>query len=42
MKNHYIYNGPVKEFDIIVNSKWTGETMAVSEKKSKKQSCISI
>ena len=35
MKNHYIYNGPVKEFDIIVNSKWTGETMAVSKKKAR-------
>lgn len=32
---HYIYDGPVKEFDRIINPNWHGETMAVSETKAK-------
>lgn len=30
----YIYDGPVFEFDICVNSRWHGETMASSNKKA--------
>lgn len=33
--NRYCYNGPVLEFDTLVASNWTGETMAISEKKAK-------
>lgn len=33
--NKYYYNGPVLEFDTLVASNWTGETMATSEKKAK-------
>lgn len=33
--DHYIYDGPVKEFDRIVNPNWHGETMAISESKAK-------
>lgn len=31
----YRYEGPVKEFDRIIASLWTGETMAVSPGKAK-------
>ena len=31
----YRYEGPVKEFDRIVNENWSGETMAVSEEKAR-------
>lgn len=31
----YIYNGPVKVFDQIVNEHWYGETMATTPKKAK-------
>lgn len=33
--NRYSYNGPVLEFDRCINSRWKGETMAVSERKAK-------
>lgn len=32
---HYIYDGPVKEFDRIINPNWHGETIAVSPEKAK-------
>lgn len=35
MKNHYIYDGAVMEFDRIINERWTGETWAVSEAKAR-------
>lgn len=31
----YVYEGPVMEFDHIVDNKWHGETMAPSEVKAK-------
>lgn len=31
----FVYDGPVKEFDRIVERNWHGETMAESEKKAK-------
>ncbi len=31
----YLYDGPVKEYDTCVNSRWRGETMAPSEKKAR-------
>lgn len=33
--NRYIYDGPVLEFDRIVDNKWHGETSANSEKKAR-------
>lgn len=33
--NHYIYNGPVMEFDRLVASNWKASTYAVSEKKAR-------
>lgn len=33
--NKYIYDGPVKEFDILVAEHWKASTYAVSEKKAK-------
>lgn len=33
--NRYIYDGPVMEFNRLVESKWHGETIAPSEKKAK-------
>lgn len=33
--NQYRYEGPVKEFDKIISSKWTAETRAVSEAKAR-------
>ena len=35
MKNIYKYEGPVMEFDMCVCEHWSGETMAVSEKKAR-------
>lgn len=31
----YLYSGPVLEFDRIVEERWSGETMAATEKKAK-------
>ena len=31
----YSYDGPVKEFDRVITMKWTGSTLAVSEKKAR-------
>lgn len=31
----YVYEGPVKMFDTIVNNHWKGETIAPSEKKAR-------
>lgn len=36
-KHLYSYNGPVTQFGKLVCNKWSGETMAVSEKKAKSQ-----
>ena len=33
--HHYIYNGPVMEFDSCVANRWYGSTYAVSEKKAR-------
>ena len=33
--NHYIYAGPVFEFDRCVNYRWKGETFAISEAKAR-------
>lgn len=33
--NRYIYDGPVMEFNRLVDSNWHGETIAASEKKAK-------
>lgn len=33
--NRYFYEGPVMEFDRCVQWKWSGETMAQSEKKAR-------
>ena len=31
----YLYDGPVREYDRCVNSRWRGETVAPSEKKAR-------
>ena len=31
----YFYDGPVKEFDVIVSNRWRGSTYAVSEEKAR-------
>lgn len=31
----FSYDGPVKEFDMIVSSRWQGETYAPTEKKAR-------
>ena len=31
----YVYNGPVKEFDRLINERWYAETTAVSANKAK-------
>lgn len=31
----YFYDGPVKEFDVIVSNRWTGSTYAVSAEKAR-------
>ena len=33
--NRYTYDGPVKEFDMIISNRWVGSTFAVSEKKAR-------
>ena len=33
--NKYIYDGPVKEFDKLINDHWYAETTAVSEAKAR-------
>lgn len=33
--NRYSYTGPVCEFGKLVQENWTGETMAISEKKAR-------
>jgi len=33
--DRYFYEGPVMEFDRVVENSWTGETMAVSERKAR-------
>lgn len=33
--NEYIYDGPIMSFDKCIVSKWSGKTMATSEKKAK-------
>ena len=33
--HRYLYEGQVKEFDQIINPKWTGMTIAATEKKAK-------
>ena len=33
--NKYIYAGPVKEFDKVIDNNWYGETMADSETKAR-------
>lgn len=33
--NRYIYDGPVMEFNRLVDNNWHGETIAASEKKAK-------
>lgn len=33
--NKYIYDGPVLEFDRVIEKRWRGETMAVSSKKAR-------
>lgn len=33
--NRYIYTGPVKEFDKVIDNNWYGETMADSESKAR-------
>ena len=35
MYEHYIYEGPVKEFDRVVAHNWKGETSAPSESKAR-------
>lgn len=34
-RNKYVYDGPVKEFDLVVQDNWHGETWAESVKKAK-------
>ena len=31
----YVYDGPVMEFDRLIADHWTGETMAMTEKKAR-------
>ena len=31
----YVYEGPVMEFDRLIADHWTGETMAMTEKKAR-------
>lgn len=31
----WFYNGPVKEFDMVISEHWSGETMADTEKKAR-------
>ena len=33
--HEYLYSGPVKEFDTIINNKWTATTLAPSERKAR-------
>ena len=33
--NEYLYSGPVKEFDTIINNKWEAKTSAPSEAKAR-------
>lgn len=33
--NRYIYQGPVMEFGRLIEDRWKGETLAVSEKKAR-------
>ena len=33
--HRYLYEGPVKEFDRIINPKWRGMTIAATKKKAK-------
>lgn len=33
--NEYFYEGPVMEFDRVIDKKWRGTTVAVSEKKAR-------
>lgn len=33
--NRYVYDGPVMEFDRLIQNNWKGETMAVSETKAR-------
>lgn len=33
--NKYSYDGPVKEFDVIVSNRWRGSTYAVSAEKAR-------
>ena len=33
--HRYLYEGPVKEFNQIINPKWRGMTIAATEKKAK-------
>ena len=33
--NKYIYKGPVKKFDTVVETNWTGTTYAISEIKAR-------
>ena len=33
--HRYLYEGPVKEFNQIINPKWMGMTIAATEKKAK-------
>lgn len=35
MYRSYTYEGPVMEFDRVIDNRWTAETKAVSEKKAK-------
>lgn len=33
--NKYIYKGPIKKFDAVVETNWTGTTYAISETKAR-------
>ena len=33
--HRYLYEGPVKEFNQVINPKWRGMTIATTEKKAK-------
>ena len=33
--NKYIYKGPIKKFDTVVETNWTGTTYAISEIKAR-------
>lgn len=35
MKHRYKYQGPVLAFDRLIANNWSGETVAISEKKAK-------